>query len=202
MDFIDDFEGNKLSRKWVATRYSFGGQNNGVWTREIKDSKIYAIPTSTGTESGFWGERFSLPVNAPGDITIKALIRQKRTSGAQSYLLVGIDDTTMNTKSCGLGLLGGATNYKTGFKVVGQTTFPGFPSKTEQISATDQLAELRIVRKNGYVFYYIDNLYIGQYAYANTIATVDIYFTWDQGALGVVEKWVDWIRVSPSSVVL
>ena len=38
--WYDDFTSNRLSDKWVTTRLSAGGQNDGVLTRTVKDSKV------------------------------------------------------------------------------------------------------------------------------------------------------------------
>jgi len=202
--WCDDFEGNKLNPKWVATRYSQGGQNNGVWTRDIKDSKIYWKPTSGGTETGWWGEIISLPVSAPGDIRIKAQIRQKRSAGSESRLGIGVNQSAGISVKYGLEMdpTGYAVQYFWGRNNFGQTAWPGFPSKVSNPTPSgDTIIIVTIVRKNGYLFIYGNNKYTGQNAYATSISTVDLVFLVQQADI-THEKWIDWIEVTPSSVVL
>lgn len=203
MPWIDDFEGNKLSHKWVATRYSSGGQYDGVWIKEVNDSKLYIKPTSVGTESAYWGEYTSLPVSATGDIKIDAHIRQKRNSGSSSLLGVGVNQSVGNNLKYGVSMIfgGGVVNYLIGNNNFVQTPFPARPTKTYAALSADQILSCRIVRKNGFLFLYGNSFYLGQYAFAATITTVDIVFVQYQNDLGG-ERWIDWIKVWPASVVL
>ena len=202
--WIDDFEGNKLNPKWVATRLSTGGQNNGVWTREVKDSKIYWNGVNVGTETGFWGETLSLPVNATGDIIVEALIRQKRTAGTTTVFGVGVNQSIITAETLnGVEIIwpGIGANWMYGRRTGATTTWPGMPSKTYQAFGQDDIKRIRIVRKNGVLFLYGDSQFVGQGTYAPTITTVDISANWYQAQTGA-EKWVDYIKVWPSSVVL
>jgi hypothetical protein len=204
MPWIDDFEGNKLSHKWVETRLSDGGQNDGVWRREVKDSKLYAVGVNGGTEAGFWGANIALPVNATGDIIIDAVIRHKANASLNGNIGIGINqagfafDIRNGLRS---GLAGGGSAYIRGFNATVPTPFPCMPSKsfTGPLGA-DLISPLRIVRKNGYVTLFINGQYVGQFAYAPVITTVDIVFLWRTNEVSS-EKWVDWIRIYPRSVV-
>ena len=202
--WIDDFESNKLDRRWVATRLSQGGQNNGVWTREVKDSKVYWVGVSVGTENGWWGEKISLPVNATGDIIIEASMRQKGNAAINATIGVGFNFALLSyypRYGCALFMPGAGANYKEGFNAGTATTFPGFPSKSSQPASSDIISNVRVIRKNGYVFLYMDGLFVGSYAYAPAITTVDIMAAWYIAEVSS-QKWVDWIKVWPSSVVL
>ena len=205
MAWIDDFEGNRLSKKWVATRLSMGGQNDGVWTREVKNSKIYWIPTSSGTETGYFGEWLSLPVNAIGDIIVDMVARGRGTAGVPNgFIGVGVNQTALTRVRYGVQM-----NFPAAVTPAIYATnnaafvyWPGFPSRFAQYySTSDAIAKFRVVRKNGYLFLYINNIFAGQYAYAPAITTVDIYSTWQTGQLAE-EHWVDYIKVTPESVVL
>ena len=199
--WIDDFEGNKLSSKWVPTRYSQGGQNDGVWRREIKDSKVYWVAVSQGTEGNRWGEILTLPVNAPGDIIIEAPIRCKNAAN-YGQMGIGVNHALYPSwERYGVTTYNEGIRYVFGSNVGTWTSFPGFPSKTYMgtYPTTDYSSIFKVKRKNGYIFLYADEKYLGSYAYAPTITTVDIIAWWN--AIGV-EHWIDWIKVTPSSVVL
>ena len=202
--WIDDFEGNKLSSKWVATRNSDGGQYTGVFTREVKDSKLYWNSTSWATETLRYGETIALPVNAPGDITIEALVRQKGVV-AYSVLGVGVNKTagSLSVPSVRYDTGGGALNSVYGIDaafLIGP--LPARPAQggISNISS-DTIGLFKIVRKNGRMFWYGNGFYLKSLAYANTITQVDITATWMAGYIPS-EKWVEYIKVSPSSVVL
>lgn len=207
--WIDDFEGNKLNPKWVATRISLGAQNDGVWTREIKDSKLYYRGVSGGTEGSYWGELLSLPVNALGDIIIECSCRQKLTTAwnHSRFGPAGVNFTTAHAGQVSYGpciLTGAGTNNLFGGFIAGvPTNFPGFPSKNFITKGTDDIFLTRLIRKNGYLFIYINGTFVGQGAYAAAITNVNIYSGWFQVANPTgQERWVDWIKVWPSSVVL
>jgi len=203
VSWIDDFEGNKLNPKWVATRISGGGQNNGVWTREVKDSKLYWKPTNSGTESDVWGEKLSLPVNVPAgtDIKVEATWRIKISGVGGFYPGVGMDST--NYVLNGVQTYAGAAGnpYLAGKSTVGATNWPGFPSRNNIPLPSDVIVPMRIVRKNGYVFLYGYGMYIGSYSNNNAISNVNINLNAITTMLAI-EIWLDWIRVTPSSVVL
>jgi hypothetical protein len=65
---------------------------------------------------------------------------------------------------------------------------------------TDFTALFRIRRQNGYIFLTINEKYVGQYAYATPITSVNILSYW-QNTIGI-ERWVEYIKVSPREVVL
>ena len=202
--WIDDFEGNKLNPKWVATRVSTGGQADGVWTREVKDSKVYWKSVNRGTESTYWGENLRLPVNAPGDIIVEAMVRLKSTgAGTLPNLCMGFNEVGASYIQRGVLVYARTADMqKFGINGVFGTPFPSFPSKTyQQVPVTDLVDKFTIRRKNGYLFFYHDNLYVGSYAYAPTITTLDIRSLWYATEI-LVEYWIDWIKVTPSSVVL
>jgi hypothetical protein len=204
---IDDFEWNKLNPKWVSTRLSQVGELNGTWVREIKDSKIYWNGVNGGTETGHWGEKLTLPVDAPGDIKVEARIRHNNIqAGLYNMVGVGVNHLLSANGSMRYGVCMsraniGPVNLKAGFNNSAGTPFPGFPSKLSQLGPADVITDMKIVRKNGYMFLYFDNLYVGQYAYATTITSVDLVALFFQAVLNS-PKYVDWVKVTPSSVVL
>jgi hypothetical protein len=191
----------------VATRLSDGGQNDGVWTREVRDSKLYWRGTNAGTEAGYWGEKLSLPVNAPVDIIIEAAVRQRVTGGgAQRRLGIGFNHLLAATIiRYGVTFSNIGSEYIIGSNAGAATPFPSRPVQNALGPfGLDTLSTFKIVKRNGYVFLYAkygSNYYLGQYAYAPAITSVDIIFT---NAAGIIdaEKWVDWIKVWPASVVL
>ena len=204
--WCDDFEGNKLNPKWVSSRFSQGGQNDGVWSRDIKDSKLHWIGTGGGTETIFWGEYLSIPVNAPGDIIIEALVRQKNISASFGGLGVGFNQAVLTAETrygCSLNIAGGVASVdRKGKNNTVDTPFPGFPSRNKVTMATsDLLTKFRIVRKNGYVFIYQNELFVGQYSYAPVITSIDMNAIWLTNQIGT-DKFIDWIKITPSSVVL
>lgn len=205
MPWIDDFEGNKLSSKWVATRFSVGGEADGVWLREIKDSKLYWVGVNLGTESNWWGEELALPVNAPGDIIIEAMIRFRRTAGLEGVLGIGFNSIGAISGpvfyGVNLGYEGANEYYAT--NAGGRTIWPGSPEKDIMTPPTgDNLLHVRIVRRNGYVFLYANNFYMGHYAYALAINDVDIInHLRNTPGDETMQRWVDWIKVYPRSVV-
>ena len=174
----------------------------------MSDSKLHYIGVSRGTETGYFGEILSLPVNATGDIIVEAEVRQRRLA-ASSYGLFGVGVNQSATFQIRYGvhasLAGTGNYYREGRNNAAYCTWPGFPSKIQQNSGlTDILSRCRVVRKNGYMFLYIDGFYVGQYAYATTITTVDFLFLirFDTGTFYNNEAWAHWIKVTPSSVVL
>jgi len=200
------FPGNQLPKGWLATRFSQGGQNDGVWTRDIKDNKIYWTATSVGTETLYWGEYLSIPVNATGDIIIEATVRQKRTGGADSLLAIGFNYAPAiagaNRYGTELSFWGWSNNGKCGRNNGVRTPFPGRPATNFVVPlGVDIVSMMRVVRKNGNVFLYIDGTFVGQYAYAPTITTVDIIAQWYVNHFPV-EKWLQDLSIYPSSVVL
>jgi hypothetical protein len=203
MAWIDDFEGNKLSRKWVATRYSQGGQNDGQWLREVKDSKLYWSLVNGNTEGGYWGNVISLPVNAVGDIIIEAMVRRKHTPQF-GFIQIGVNNPSPpvnNNVRYGVALAG-AGQQVSGTNNYGLTAFPGFPAKNNiLLNQTDSLSKMRIVRKNGYLFLYDYGIYVGSYAYNVTIQSVDIFVGWFMNN-PVSDYWVNYVKVWPESVVL
>ena len=202
---MDDFEGPKLSHKWVATRYSQGGQNDGQWLREVKNSKLFWKGLNAGTEAGYWGEWLSLPVNALGDIIIDTDIRLKRISGVGNYIFgVGFNQTANLIPRYGvMQLYTGGAIYCHGRNNFSQTVFPAMSSKNQYgpVATNDCLLPARIVRKSNYAFLYIGGFYIGHFAYASTITSVDIVSMWQNGVFDS-EMSMDVIRVTPASVVL
>ena len=201
--WIDDFEGNKLSSKWIASRFSAGGQNDGVWLRQVVDSKIYWIGTSDGTENNWFGEKLSLPVNAVGDIIVNAVVRHKANGGTNGILAVGVNQASM-TDHVDYGvelLLTGGAIYIRGYNGITITTWPALPSKLQNNTGSiDYLAELKIVRKNNVMFLYINGTFVGSYSFNPTITTVDILSIWHTNF--TAQHWVDWIKVSPKSVII
>ena len=203
------FPDNKLPYGWTATRVSQGGQLDGVWNRDIKNNKIYWTGVGGGTETGWWGEKLSIPVSATGDIIVEATIRQKSTTSLNASFGVGFNHVLSAHPilyGCMLTLPGTAFNTKSGFNAGVLTAFPGFPSKNSQNSTvTDQLSNIRIVRKwsgaTGYVSLYMDGLYVGAFTNAVTITSVNILSAWYQAGFGC-EKWLQDLSIYPSSVVL
>ena len=203
--WTDAWQGNARNPKWVSNRLSAGGQNTGVWYSDVKNGKLYWKGQTINTESSWWGENMSLPVNAPGDLIIEAELRLERVTGVNRRMGVGFNQA------------GGATavRYGTmlswegemrycGMNALNRTPLPGMPVKSYITPGTsDQIIGLRVVRKNGYVFTYGNNTFLGQYAYAPTITTVDIINLLFVGAQDIdIEGWCHLIRVWPSSVVL
>jgi hypothetical protein len=186
-------------------RYSSGGQNDGVWTRVIKDSKIYWSKVNRGTESSYWGEKLTLPVSAAGDIIAEASIRMKRISGQIGRIAVGFNDTgTGGTIRNGAEILnfGGAgttclDSYVSG---AGPGPLPARPSQTYVLCSDDIISNLRVVRKNGYLFVYSNGFYLKQAALAATITTVDI-IALQFADIGSFDMWIDYISVWPREVV-
>lgn len=201
------FPDNKLPYGWTATRVSLGGQNDGSWRRDIKDGKIYYVGLNAGTESNYWGEWLSIPVNAVGNIIVDATIRQKRNANTLGGIGVGINQLAAASgirNGCELNFLGAARNYIRGMIAGVNTAWPGRPAQTIQALGDDELINLRVVRIAGassYVFLYIDNKYVGQGALAGTITSVDVLTTWGTGQLAS-EKWLQLLSITPSSVVL
>lgn len=196
-----DFEGNQLDRRFIRTRLSAGGQNNGVWSSDISSSKLYWKGTAQGTESDYWGEKISLPVNAPGDIEVDASIRIKKGAGTAGLFGIGFNqNATLIRYGCELNV-GALGIYLVGRNNTAQTALPGMPSKTSiGPLTTDVVSSLRVVRKNNYIFLYMDGRLIGQYAYATAITSVDLTALCYIAQFGH-EYFCEWIRVSPSSVV-
>jgi len=199
------FPDNKLPYGWTATRYSFGGQNDGVWTRDIKNNKIYWHPTSSGTETGYFGEWLSVPVNAIGDINVEATVRGRATGGAPNgFIGVGINQSAVSRVKYGtqLNFPGAISVAMYGTNNIVFTPWPGRPGQsTVSGLGADYISNMRVVRKNGYLFLYSNSFYLGQYAYAPAITRVDIYSTWQTGQL-LEDHWLQDLAITPSSVVL
>jgi hypothetical protein len=159
---------------------------------------------SAGTESGYWGELLTLPVDAPGDIRIDAQIRQKWNAGGMARLGVGVNNAPLAggaiRNGAQLTTIGGPT-YKEGLVALANRTFPGFPAMTGQNTGlADLISNIVVMRKNNYIFIYLDGLYVGQAAFAASITTVDIISSWNTGVFNV-EKWIDYISVWPRECV-
>ena len=171
----------------------------------MKDSKVSWTGVSGGTEGDWWGEKISLPVNAVGDIILESLIRQKwyGPGGRNGNLTIGFGGNLGESirYGGGLSLANVSNNYKYAINSGSSVALPSFPSKNSVGPiGTDVLTRIRISRINGYISVYIDNTFLGKFAYAPAITTVDIVATFK---LSYVEcyKSVDWIRVTPSAVV-
>ena len=192
-----------MDRRWATTRYSAGGQNDAVLTRIIADSKVYWKVASAGTESGYFGQVISLPVNATGDIIIEASIRHKNNTDGYGGISVGVNQTPSNGIKYGTVLaavLG--TISIAGLNNLVVIPFVAHPNMTRlDLPGGDVVSTIRLVRKNGYLFIYNYGYYIGSYAYAATITTVDIFNRWWNAAIAA-ERWIDWIKVWPKEVVL
>jgi hypothetical protein len=159
--------------------------------------------SSPGTESGYFGQWISLPVNAIGDIIIEALVRYKRNTDGFATISVGVNQTPGNYIKYGsnLGAPGIGVVSLTAGNNFGAVIFPALPSKTRiDLPISDVVSVIRIVRKNGYVSIYNYGYYLGQFAYAAPITTVDIINNWH--IIGITAKrWIDYIKVWPESVV-
>ena len=204
--WIDDFEGNKLNRKWVATRFSVGGQNNGAYTATVSDSKLRLAAIGAGTESDYWGVIHTLPVNAVGDIIVDAQIRAKLLGGsAFGRFGVALNQPTVCYAQYGgeIGQPGAGANYLIGHNGgTAGTRLPGFPSKAFLGPlGIDDIAHIRLVRKNNYLAIFINNTLIGMNAYPAAVTNVGIVASWYAGTYQN-EGWIDWLRITPSSVVL
>jgi hypothetical protein len=201
--WIDAFQGNKLNPKWTHNQYSGGGQKNGTYSFDIKNSKAFWVGTNGGTESAYWGDIMLLPVNATGDIKIEALLRQKVVNGLYGYLSLGINQPIDLTKyGVRFNLAGAGSNYRGGVNDFSSTSLPSMPSMTSQGPlGVDYISKFKIVRKNGYIFLYSDNLYVGTFAYAPTITNVAICAIWLTNTF-LDEKSCEYVKIWPSSVVL
>jgi len=206
--WIDDFEGNKLSKKWVATRISDGGQNDGVYAHEVKNSKVRFTATSQGTEASYWGEFLKLPinVNAVGNIIVDARIRHK-SNGSAGPEGIGIGFNQQGfTFNVNKGIF--VSNNLLELRMTGRDTgaaqpFPARPAQqTMWLSAIgDAILDVHIVRKNGRMFVYGNNVYLCSYAYA--VALTDVSIVADRYTDRFSsEFYCDFIRVTPESVVL
>ena len=208
--WIDDFEGNKLNPKWgTPTRFSGGGQLDGVYTYEVKDSKFFWQATSHGTENGYWGIWWALPVNAIGDIIVEARLRVRGIIGGGNSGGFGISINHNGANvGCryGTGLFSATGAYFSGSNNYANTAWPGRPSKNQLGPlSTDEISDIRIVRKNNYMFLYNKGIFMGQYAYATAITNVGMqFYACGVAPQSVLDKifTIDWIKVWPSSVVL
>jgi hypothetical protein len=201
----ESFNGNRMSPKWRATRYSTGGELDGVWTREVRDHKLYWHPLSSGTESMYFGEWLSLPVNSPGDIIVDAVIRGKGYGGAPNgFIGVGFNQVAASRVLYGAQLNFPASVFAAfyGTNNLAIWPWPGFPSKIYMMTAeSDLICSLRVVRQGGYMTIYINGYCVAQYAYAPTITTVEIYSTWQH--LQIQEDhWLHNLTVWPREAVL
>ena len=208
-DFVDAWQGNKRNFRWQSNRLSAGGQNTGVWYSNIKDGKLYWKGQTTNTESSWWGEDMSLAVNAPGDITIEAELRLKRITGTNRRMGIGVNQGAVpfpsnTTVRYGVLLSWEALLYYYGLNAGGLTPFPGRPAQSSMTpGGSDYILNLRLVRKTGYIFLYGNNTFIGQFAYAPTITTVNIVNVLFTGAQDIdIEGWCHWLKIWPKEVVL
>ena len=205
-DYINDFNRAEDLKRFVVTRISTGLQNDGVFTRTVKNSKIIWAAVNAGTETGYFGEKLELPVNAPGDITVEAVCRLKRTAGVSgAYLGIGVNQSGSGIQRPRYGVVAGVDGSGTqewyGSNNAALTTFPGFPSMLAvQSQPSDSILSFKVVRKNGYIFLYINGFYVGQYAYATTITDVAIVNTWFFNSFGS-QRTVDYLRIWPKEVV-
>jgi len=204
--WIDDFTSNRLSEKWVPTRVSLGGQKDGQWIREIKDSKIYWRPTNAGTETSRWGESLYLPINAVGDFSAEVQWRWKKTGiyAAGAYLIgLQVQGVSLNTY-----ISAHSAGFSGDLLILGcGTGLPGFPSMIYLYTGMpyDVTAVLKLVRKNGYLFSYFNNTYTGFRSFPEQLINVILSFTVASGIdynLSVQEYQVDWVKVWPREVVL
>jgi hypothetical protein len=203
--WIDAFQGNKRNDKWQSNRISDGGQNTGVWYSQVKNDKLYWKGQTINTESSWWGENISLAVNAPGDIIIEAEVRLKRVTGLNARTGIGFNQgATTSGLRYGTAIHWEALMYLLGVNVGGATPWPGRPSQSYLTPGTsDQIALMRVIRKNGYAFLYTNGYYVGSYVFAPTITTVNIVNVLHNGAQDIdIERWIHWVRVWPREVVL
>jgi len=205
--WCDDFDKDgKLNHKWTSTRLSGGGQNDGVWNLEVKDSKLYMVGVSGGTESGFWGHKLSLPVNATGDIVIEGRMRHHNFSGGaiQGIFGVGINHNLASSSvRCGveMNFSGTTSNYTFGRNSHVKTPWPGMPSTVQVPLPGDTLADFRIVRNADYVSLYIYGIFVGKYSFSSAITTVDIVSCWRITDIDTA-KYLDYIKIYPEECVL
>jgi hypothetical protein len=190
----------------VATRFSGGGEADGVWRREIVNGKLYWVGVNLGTESNWWGEDLALPVNAVGDIIIEAQIRYRHNTGLEGLLGIGFNHAGFINGPVRYGMnLGyeGQNEYFGSALAGGRTIWPGTPEKDIMTPPTgDNTLTVRVLRRNGYVFYYANNFYVGHFAYAATITEVNIInHLRNTPGDETEQRWVDWIKVYPRSVV-
>jgi hypothetical protein len=173
----------------------------------VKNSKVSWVATGVGTEAGGWGEKISLPVNAPGDIIIEANLRLKRTS-AFAIIGIGVNHgaaTTLPIPRYGCQIYDGPPNMALYGINNGAYTVP-IPARPSQTNISvqniaDMVATARVIRKNNYLFMYLYGFYLGSYAFASTITTVDIVTSWWQPNVGE-PSWCDYISVWPREYVL
>jgi len=205
----ESFKGNRMSPKWRATRWSLGGQLTGVWVQEVRDGKLYWKATSHGTESDYWGQWLSIPVNAVGDIIVEAQTRLKgpTAGGSPGLVSVGINHSVAaSVIRYGAATVHATNNYFRGVIDYSNTPWPGLPSINQtRALGTDEITNIRIVRKNGYLHIYNKGIFMGSYAYATAISTVDLVFTiYGSGAPANLDKemWVHQLSVSPREAVL
>ena len=204
--WVDDFEGNKLNPKWVPTRMSGGGQNDGVYAHEVKDSKIRFTASNRGTESGYWGELIALPVNATGDAIIEACLRHKsNNSTGPEGIGIGFNQLgfTFNVNRGIFFYNGGLQLTANGRNAGGAINLPAHPNMAGYTYSYtgDAILNARVVRKNGYLFFYGNNVFLGSYAYNNALTDVSITAHRYTTAFSS-ELYCDWIKVWPKEVVL
>jgi hypothetical protein len=166
----------------------------------IKDSKLYWAGVATNTESSYWGEDLSLPVNATGDIVIEAGLRQKDSGSVFSIFPMGVNQGVLGLVRYGVE---SSVSYWYGRNNGANVNLPGYPAHNYiGPHGLDVNYVARVVRRNNYLFLYIDKFYMGSYAFAAPITTVDIGSHW---GLGVndwkTERWIDYISVWPREVV-
>lgn len=212
--WIDDFEGNKLNPKWVVTRYSVGGQNNGVWTLEVKDSKLQFIPSDLGTESSWWGPLITLPVSiaAGQNFSVEYAGRWKELTpnNDMSQCYINLNDGVVLRGYAGYNDNWGATPgvFTASVTGMGNVTYPGTPLGLIGTSYLpgDGVYTIRCTRRNNYVKTVVEyggGHLLGNFLYAGTLTSLQFQmaiFTTHFTAGDLLT--VDYIKVSPPSVVL
>jgi hypothetical protein len=183
-----------------------GGQSDGTWTRTIKDSKIYWVDTNGGTEGDNWGEVLTLPMNVTGDIIIDANIRSKTYSPGPTYggIGVGVNWTAGLGPRNGCSLWHWAGSIRKWAFIAGATpNLPGFPGRGSYVATADLdlVSNIRIVRTNGYIRLFMDNMYYAQAAFAATITGVSILFSSYKAFSVDTKRWIDYIQITPREVV-
>ena len=204
--FIEDFEGTQL-KGWTPSRISTGGMNDGSWTFEVKDSKIYGKGLNGGTESGYWGQLLSRPANIVGDFVLEYQMRQRVNAAITATRMgVGVVNPSGGSGFRNIELFAaGATNQVCARNFGSNPiAWPGFPSKSQLVFTTvDNILNARVIRKNGTMFYYANGMYMGQETgFTTTLTGLYVYLSWWQALTFNVEKWIDWIKFWPKEAIL
>jgi len=212
MPWIDDFLGNDLKPHWSIYRYSSGGENDGVWTLDAKNSKLYFKPANVGTESAYWGPWLDLKINSANDIIIELLGRMKSSgvgaTGRNGSLCLGVNRSLYAvSNTCRYGLNadrgGGTVNYFVGKANGIVQPQPGFPASTwYTMNLTDQVFRLKMVRTGGQMVMYVDDHLQASYPYTTLIDEITVKLV-VYTTLGMdTEMWIDAIKVWPDECVL